>query len=345
MASISLDQPRIVSLTDSRPTVSVIIPTFNRASTLADTLASLMTQEYPTGCLEILIVDNASTDETAAVVARFQAERRRPIHYWRIPNRGPAAARNHAIARSTGTILAFTDSDCTLPPSWVAAGVAALMTRADVVTGPVRPVINPRRIPSFFYHQTDHRRPNELFPTANVFYRREVIDQLGGFNERFGAYRWGPPVGGEDIDLAWRAREAGYRLAWSETAAVDHQASTIPWKVWLLEPVKAQIMPSMVAAYPGLRASLYWRYFTGRENPFFYLGLIGLLMALSGRQRAGLALVAPWLWIMRPMIERDLGDPRRWWRIPLKYLLMSERFGLLGLTLIAASLRSRTVVL
>jgi glycosyltransferase involved in cell wall biosynthesis len=333
------------TLATDLPSVSVIVPTYNRSATLADTLAALLAQDYPADRLEVIVVDNASTDDTAAVVEAARRPGRAPIRYFRKENRGPAAARNYGVARALGAALAFTDSDCTMRPDWLRTAVGAFAPGVGLVAGPVRPVVNPRRIPSFFYHQTDHRAPNGIYPTANILYRREVFDRLGGFDEQFGAYSWGPPIGGEDIDLAWRAQQAGYRAVWAEAAAVDHEASSIPIKAWLLEPVKAQIMPRMVASYPGLRDSLHWRLFTGRENGPFYLALVGLLLALTRRPGLGAALALPWLWVMHPMVDRDLWPPARWWRIPVKYALMVQRFGLLGATLAWASLRNRTVVL
>lgn len=330
---------------ERRPFVSVIVPTFNRATTLADTLGSLARLRYPADRLEVIVVDNSSTDRTPEVVAAARRAAPFPVIYARVENRGPAVARNVGVARSRGELLAFTDSDCAAPPDWLANLVRRLGPGVGLVAGPVRPVINPERVPSFFYHQTDHRRPNDFYPTANVLYPRRVFEQVGGFDAQYGALRWGPPVGGEDIDLAWRVKAAGYRAAWADDAPVDHEATSIPAKAWLLDPVRSRIMPQMAARYPGIRRSFHWRWFTGRENAAFYLALAGLVAAAAGRRRLGLIGALPWLWVHRPMVERDLWPPARWWRIPLKYGLMAARSAVLAAVLVGASVRNRTVVL
>jgi GT2 family glycosyltransferase len=87
------------------PTVSVILPTYNRASWLPGTIASLLRQTHPP--LEVLIVDDGSTDDTAAVCRSFPA----PVRYLRQENAGVSAARNHGIREAVGEWIALADSD------------------------------------------------------------------------------------------------------------------------------------------------------------------------------------------------------------------------------------------
>ena len=327
------------------PRVSVIVPTFNRAETLADTLRALAAQDYPADRLEIVVVDNSSTDATEEVVRDLTARASVPIRYFRKDNHGPAASRNFGVEHASGDVLAFTDSDCTMAPGWVRAAVDAIEAGADLVYGPVQPVINPRRVPSFFYHQTDHSRPNAIYPTANVWYRREVMTALGGFQEAFGAFPWGTPHGGEDIDLAWRAKCSGYRDAWAPDLVVYHEGSDIGLRTWLIEPVRMQIMPSLVRRFPALRRDFVGGVFLSRETLAFYPFLLGGLAATLDRHWRWLMLGLPWVWLVRTMVDRDVWPPARWWRIPLKYALMAQRHALLSMTLVWASGRARTVVL
>jgi glycosyltransferase involved in cell wall biosynthesis len=85
--------------------VSVIIPAFNRAHLIGETLESIIDQSLPPA--EIIVVDDGSTDETAAVVARY----RRKVRYVKIPNSGVCRARNTGAALACGEWLAFCDSD------------------------------------------------------------------------------------------------------------------------------------------------------------------------------------------------------------------------------------------
>lgn len=329
----------------SLPTVTVIIPTYNRAEPLADAINAVFAQDYPADLMELVVVDNSSTDNTEEVVTRAATTAPFPVHFYRKENKGPAASRNYAIARSTGDILAFTDSDCSAPSGWIRKGVAAMASGAGLVAGPIRPVNHPDRIPSFFAHQTNHSREDYIYATANVFYRRDIVTALGGFNERYGAYPWGLPVGGEDTDLAWRVKRAGYSSVFAEDNPVFHEATTVPVASWLIEPVRAQIMPRLVKEFPGLRDGLWNQYFLSRGSALFYLLLIGAATAIARKQAAPLLLTVPWIMDQSPMIGRDIGKPRRWWRIPMKYGLMTERYLVQTAAVLWSSVRYKTPVL
>lgn len=325
------------------PFVSVVVPTHNRAHSLGDVLAALLAQRYPADRFEIIVVDDGSTDATAAVVRAAQAGARASLRYFRTESGGPAAARNFGAARGCGTVLAFTDSDCHPVPDWLANAVRRLVDDVGLVAGPVRPFVHPRRVPGFFSHQTDHRRENVLYPTANAIYRRAAFEAVGGFDAHFGG-GLGKAPWGEDTDLAWRVQRAGYRAAWAADAPVDHEASTMRARAWLLAPRRAACMPLLVAAIPELRGGLYRGWFTDRHNPAFYLGLGGALLALLTRRPWPLALALPFLWLTRGWVARDVWPPRRWWRIPIKYALLFARFTIQTGALLWGSVRHRCPV-
>lgn len=327
------------------PSVSIVVPTYNRAMQVAGTLRSLIAQDYPAGRLEIVVVDNGSTDNTVEVVHEIQVCSPFPVRCVREDKRGAPAARNRGLAEATGEIVGFIDSDCRPPQSWVRNAVKEMRPGIGVVSGPVRPVINPDRPPHFFHHQTNHQQANMLFPTANVFYRRDVIAQLGGFDERYGALPWGIAVFGDDTDLAWRVKRAGYGSVFTREAPVDHEASSVRMKAWLLEPVRMQALASLVAKIPELRSELWWNCFVDEHAPSFYLAIVALIGSALTRKPALLALVLPWLWIIRGWAEPDVWPPKRWWHIPVKYALVSERFAVQSAALISGSIRYRTLVL
>ena len=87
------------------PLVSVIIPTYNRAWTLKKAIDSVLKQDYKN--FELIIVDDGSTDETEALVKKYE----KPVRYIQQPNMGVSAARNKGISASSGTLIAFLDSD------------------------------------------------------------------------------------------------------------------------------------------------------------------------------------------------------------------------------------------
>ena len=161
----------------------------------------------------------------------------------------------------------------------------------------------------------------------------------------FGAYPWGTPVGGEDTDLAWRVKRAGFAAVFAPEFVVCHEATTLPMSTWLVEPIRAQVMPRLVRELPELRDGLWRRYFLSRADALYCLALVGMASAAATRRALPLALTVPWLWDQRSMLERDLRKPARWWRIPVKYALTWERYTVQTLALAYASARHRTLVI
>jgi glycosyltransferase involved in cell wall biosynthesis len=108
------------------PLVSVVMPAYNCAEVVAEAIESALAQGYPN--LEILVVNDGSTDDTATVLARF-ADRIRVID---VPNGGPARARNIGLGRARGEYIAFLDADDVWIPGKLAAQVAHLQAHPEV---------------------------------------------------------------------------------------------------------------------------------------------------------------------------------------------------------------------
>jgi len=118
----------------TRPWISVVIPTHNHARELERALRSIADQGDPGA--EIVVVDDGSTDDTAAVLARLRAEFPSPLVVLHQPNRGPSAARNAGIRVSTGDYLYFLDADDRLLPGALALFRSALARqKADFLFG------------------------------------------------------------------------------------------------------------------------------------------------------------------------------------------------------------------
>jgi glycosyltransferase involved in cell wall biosynthesis len=328
------------------PRVAVVVPTYNRAASLAETLGDLAGQDYPRDRLAIVVVDDGSTDGTAAVVRAAQAGCPFPLAVVRQGRGGIPAARNRGIAASGGEVVGFTDSDCHVGPDWVRRAVGHMGPGVGLVVGPIRPVVHARRRPGFFQHQLPPvEREDPLYPGANMFYRRAVLERLGGFDERIGRRWGGPPVQGDDTLLAWRAKRAGVGVAFAADAPVEHEASAVSVKGWLLEPLRVAIYPRLVAHVPELRERFLWqRYFLGWGDLLFFVTLLGALLGTL-RSPRWLVLALPWLWVVRAPIMGDRWPPTRWWRIPVKYALLLERSTLATATLAVASVRDRSLVL
>ncbi len=170
--------------------ISFVVPTRNNARTLAACLGSLTNQTHPD--VEVLVVDNGSTDATTAIARRFAGA----VEQW-----GPerSAQRNRGAALSTGDVVVFIDSDMVLEPH-VAAAIAERFV-AEPATGAL--VIPERSFGEGFLARCRELEkllyvgdPAVESPRA---FRREVIEKLGGWNEDLTA--------AEDWDLADRTRE------------------------------------------------------------------------------------------------------------------------------------------
>jgi glycosyltransferase involved in cell wall biosynthesis len=326
------------------PSVSVIVPTRNRAASVRDLLAALVVQVYPAALMEVLVIDNDSDDDTEAVVREAAAVAPSAVRYHRKQNDGPAASRNRGAEMASGDILAFTDSDCIPTPAWIRMAVGQFKGSVGLVCGPIKPLEVSHNAP-FFTHQIHHvNREDGLYPTANVFYRREVFQSLGGFDETMREYSWGQPVGGDDTKFAWRVRRAGYATAFAEGAVVLHQATAVSPRAYLMSSLAARVLPKLVATIPELReTSFYKRYFLHKQSAMFYLLLVGLV---ASRKEPWAALLAvPWLQSTWPALEMDAWPPKRWGRAALRLGLQLESSALLAATLIYSSAKNKRVVL
>ena len=99
--------------------ISVITPSYNRASELEHLLKSLSAQSIDHNVFELIISDDGSTDETETLIKRWQEKARYSIKYISQENKGPGAARNHGIKKSIGDLILFIDSDCEAHPNWI----------------------------------------------------------------------------------------------------------------------------------------------------------------------------------------------------------------------------------
>ncbi len=213
---------RGVSRVDNYPSVSVIIPVRDRPIEIAACLRSLENLDYPPDKLEIIVVDDASTDDTPETVSRF------PVRLVSLMGHRQAPfCRNLGAKRARGQILAFVDSDCLADPLWLKELTPGFK---DGELGAIGGLVE-----SFFHKKTLDRyeavrsslnmgsrfkssRENDPFfyvPSCNLLVRREAFLELGGFREDL--------VVGEDVDLCWRLQDRGYPVAYVPMGRVFHK--------------------------------------------------------------------------------------------------------------------------
>lgn len=199
------------------PRVSVVVASYNGASTLPACLASLSRLNYPD--YEILLVDDGSTDRTAEIAAKHPG-----VRYLRHPaNAGLSAARNTGIEAATGKLVAFTDADCRADEDWLYYIVGDLLNSAFVGMGgpnllppedsPVAAAV--MASPGGPAHVMLTDRQAEHIPGCNMVFYKWALQEIGGFDP---IYR----KAGDDVDVCWRLQQAGHKLGFSPAGMVWH---------------------------------------------------------------------------------------------------------------------------
>lgn len=210
-----------------QPTLSVILPTYNRVDRLRRAIDALLRQAGDPGAYEVLVVDNNCSDGTAEFLAGIDDPH---IHVIREKRQGLSHARNAGLSEARGTIIAFTDDDVEVAPDWVSAIISALRghPELDGVGGRVLPAWEGRRphwltrahwAPLALQDHGDCRRvfdrhlPIGLIG-ANVAFRARVFDRVGVFSPD--VQRVGDGVGStEDHELLTRLYESGGRMLYT----------------------------------------------------------------------------------------------------------------------------------
>jgi glycosyltransferase involved in cell wall biosynthesis len=234
----------------SRPEVSVVIPVRDRAAGLSRCLSALVDQAGAPA-FEVIVVDNGSRDDSAAVAGSHPAGARVLTEL----RRGPYAARNAGLAAARGRTIALTDADCLPTATWLAAGTAAIAAGADLVGGAIRqratagrPTRWERYDRATYLHQ-DHFVAGEHFAaTANLFVRGEVVERVGPFRPEL--------VASGDLEFGQRCHAAGFTLVYAAGAAVWHEPRTTLASTWRLHRKLGSGFAELRRA--GLRAP-WWR--------------------------------------------------------------------------------------
>jgi glycosyltransferase involved in cell wall biosynthesis len=186
-------------MSSPRPFVSVITPAYNAAHHLVNAVTSVERQRYEP--LEIIVVDDGSTDATPDVIAALGDR----VRAFRQDNAGPAAARNRGLAEARGELLAFCDADDAWPDGKLDLQVGRLQQdpELDVVLGRVQYFADGAELPNVHWEDQDAKTLTHVHLGSGV-YRRSVFEEVGPFDAtlRFS----------EDVDWFYRARELGMNI-------------------------------------------------------------------------------------------------------------------------------------
>lgn len=200
--------------------ISVVIPAHNSEKTIEKAVEGCLSQAYDKDNLEIVVVDDGSTDKTGEVAKQY------PVKYIYQENAGPAAARNTGWKNARGEVVCFTDSDCVPEKDWVSRIVQGFSSMDISGVGGSYSIANPESLLARCVHQEiveRHRKMSgevDFLGSFNVSYRKKVLEEVGGFNEEF------KKASGEDNDLAYRIRKKGYKLIFDKEIKVAHYHQT-----------------------------------------------------------------------------------------------------------------------
>ena len=186
-------------MTDS-PFISVIIPVFNTERYVAEAIDSVLVQDHSP--LEILVVDDGSTDGTAEILTKYGST----IRYLHQPNQGTGSARNLGVRAATGSHLAFLDADDRWPPGRLGRQLAVFAESAEVdaVFGPSRQFHSPE-LGEDLRRRIDIRGEVTAAPSVTAaLITRDAFHSVGFFVETWV---------GETIDWYLRAVEVGLKMA------------------------------------------------------------------------------------------------------------------------------------
>lgn len=200
------------------PLVSVIVPVWNGAEEIPLCLAALEAQTYPRDRLEIIVVDNASTDATADCVRRFPG-----VTLLHEPVAGSYHARNLGLGQARGEYIAFTDADCIPATDWIEKAIGHARARPDagVIAGRIelfRPEPKADEIyecyERLFSFRQDIGARKGFCATANWIGRRDDLRAFGGFQA--------DRKSGADGELARRFHVSGKPIVYAADAVVRH---------------------------------------------------------------------------------------------------------------------------
>ncbi len=208
---------------------SVIIPARNASATIARCLDALHAQDLPSRQLEIIVIDDGSADDTAAIA------RSRNVRVIDGGGRGAAAARNAGAAIASGDILLFTDSDCIPHATWAREMLSRF---ADPSVGGVKGVYDTRQreLTARFvqaeyewkYERMSRFETIDFIDTYSAAFRTGVFHSAGGFDASF------PAASVEDQELSFRLHARGVKMVFARNAVVTHRHAS-SWIRYLMK--------------------------------------------------------------------------------------------------------------
>jgi glycosyltransferase involved in cell wall biosynthesis len=335
--------------TGTVPVASIVVATKNRAERMTRLLEALDAQTEPR--FEVIVVDDGSTDGTSErvdVVARTVAY---PVRLLRNEtSKGQGTARNRGWHAATAPVIVFTDDDCVPVPKWLASLLEAMeqdgLDLVSGVTGPPDDQLD--QISLWSYVMVDSGRRGH-FPTCNIAYRREVLDSVRGFDERFQYRRPDRSARcmiGDDTDFAWTAIDLGFRPGYAPDAVVHHDVFPQTWRQYTANKRRLEGVVLMCKKHPELAPYLGRRWIYFKEH-LAVVAMVGGLVGLASRRLRPLLAVSSVaaVWYTRLYVAHRPPPPAGTggYAVALPRTLVSDVYG--AFVMLRASARYRKFLL
>jgi len=284
--------------------VSVVIPAYNAQQTIGATVTHVLSQARGKLQVEVVVVDDGSSDETASIADSAGAI------VLQQANAGPATARNRGWQNSTGQLVCFTDSDCLPATDWLENLLDGFTHwQVGAVAGSYE-IANPSSWLARWVHQEiieRHKKMNSFvraFGSYNVAIPRYVLKATGGFDS---AYR---RASGEDNDLSYRILKKGWRIAFNPGAKVAHYHPEKLWK-YLMEQYRHGFWRAkLYLDHPDMARGDDYTRLRDRLEPILLGGIVGfLLLAVLGIT----GVIWPLLVFLAAYTAIQLSWPMSWW--------------------------------
>ena len=267
----------MVQQSQSEISVSIVIPAYYRSELLTKEVRSAISQDMPAEHYEVIVVDSSDDDDNRQIVESLRAVANCDLLYVKKSPEGPGPSRNLGAERARGRYLAFMDSDCQASREWLQAGVAEFDDRTGLVQGKTIP--EPGVPYSIFNRSFQIDSENFIYEALNIFYRRDVFLELGGFFAAPDAAAMSV-LGGEDVDLAWKTKRAGWQSRFAERAVVAHVVERMTVWQWFCDR-RLMVVPRITRDYPETRQFFFARYFYSDAQAYLLMAIGSALLSLK----------------------------------------------------------------
>jgi glycosyltransferase involved in cell wall biosynthesis len=245
--------------------ISVVLTTKNEEKNIGELLESLSNQEEP---YEVLVVDSDSTDKTQEIVKEY-SKKKKNIKLLIHPGTR-AKSMNYGIQQSTGGAVAFIGGDDIADKNWI-KDVREALTDSDIVAGKL--ISNKLdRFGKVSNVKFFHKGINVSYPGTNTIYKKQVLDNLGGFDPWF--------FSAEDLELNLRAVDAGYKIVYNEKPKVYYRSRNNPFDF-----IKQSFWYGAGRKLLGLKHGSIWQSHSAIDvfkTQFSLLGITKIILGLLG---------------------------------------------------------------